>query len=492
MKKLKLFLLFIAFVFLSPSSFADSLEKEVVSYTLPNGMRFLLMRRAGAPVFAAYLRVKVGGIDEKPGKTGIAHMLEHMAFKGTETIGTRNYPEEKKFLERIEAIGVRLAELTRSPKKDSQQIATLQSEMLKLQKEADRLTVKEEFSRIYLKNGANHFNATTSKDITSYFMQLPANKLELWAYLESEKLKRPVFREFYQERDVVMEERRMRIDNDPFGKHFEIFLETAFQKSPYAIETIGHPEDLRALTTTDLQQFYKTYYIPQNIVGAIVGEIDIEQTKKLLLNYFGTIPAGAPSPEIRDQEPVQTQERRAKVRFDARPQIMIGFHKPTLPHRDDYVFDLIEQIFCEGRTSRLHQALVEKQKLVQAVGCDAGIPGNRLNNLFLIYATGLGNTSMAQVEKAIDEEIEKLQQAGVSPEELERGRNQLISSRVFKINSNLGLAELLSYTQIVAGDWRYFVKHEEILKSITGKELQAVAQKYLVKSNRTVTTLGKE
>jgi len=341
-------------------------------------------------------------------------------------------------------------------------------------------------------NGADNFNATTSTDLTSYFVELPTAKLELWAYLESERLRDPIFREFYQERDVVLEERRSRVEDSPFGKNFESFLGLAFEKSPYRRPTIGFAGDVAALTATDLQAFYKTYYVPGNMVGAIVGDIDIPATKALLEKYFGRIPPGTNPPALPEAEPPQKAEKRGFVPYEARPQIMIGYHKPTLPAREDYVFDLIGQILCEGRTSRLYRSLVEEKKIAQSVDCDAGTPGARLSNLFFIYASALGTTPPGRLEEAISAEIEKLKTTLVSDEELKRAINQLTAERVFKLESNTGLAESLSYFEAVAGDWRYFLRHEEVMKTISAEEIRQVAQKYFVNANRTVSVLAKK
>ncbi len=466
-----------------------ALEQNVELFKLPNGMTFLLVPRKGAPVFTGYIRVKVGGADEKAGFTGIAHMLEHMAFKGSTSIGTRNYAAEAKVLDEIEKIGLRLADLTRSDQANSEEAKKLREKMKALQAKASAFIVKDEYSRTFTKNGGTEFNATTSKDLTSYFVSLPINKLKLWAYLTAEVLKNPVFREFYQERDVVMEERRMRVDDDPFGKNYESFLQTAFEKSPYRDPTIGYAKDISALTATDLKKFYQTYYVPQNMIGAVVGDINLSQTKQILLQTFGKIPAGKNPPSLSNMEPPQKQERRNVISDDARAQIMMGYHKPTLPSKDDYVFDLIGQILCEGRSSRLYKSLVEQQKIAQTVACDTGTPGARLNNLFFIYATALGKHRPEELEKAIEAQLDSFAQKPVSQNELERAKNQLISDQLFKVSSNFGLAESLTYFQAVAGDWKYLLEHSSILEKITPEEIQQVAQKYLVRSNQTVSVL---
>ncbi|MBL7686272.1 MAG: insulinase family protein [Deltaproteobacteria bacterium] len=470
-------------------SFASSLEDQVSRYTLKNGMRFLLVQRKGAPVFAGYIRVKVGGADEESGKTGIAHMLEHMAFKGTQSIGTRNYLKEKKVIEEIETVGIELSKLTQANQNQSPKAKKLQEQLKQLQKKQESFIVKDEFSRAYTQNGASNFNATTSKDVTSYFVELPSSKLELWAYLESERLKDPVFREFYQERDVVQEERRSRVDNSPFGKNYEELLQNAFSVSPYRDPTIGYAKDISALTATDLKKFYETYYVPQNMVGAIVGNFEIDEVKRMLDQYFGSIPAGKNPPQVSKQEPEQTQEKRHQVSFDARSHLMIAYHKPTMPSREDYVFDMIGQVLCEGRSSRLHQSLIEKQKLAQAIGCDASTPGARFNNLFFIYASALGKNHLSEIEKAIDVEIEKMKNTPVTSEELERARKQILADRLFKMKSNLGLAETLTYFEVLAGDWHYLLEHEKTLSEITPNEIQKVAQKYFTSNNKTVSQL---
>lgn len=490
MKKLTFILSFIVFSWLIPLHASVSmLEKNVHELKLANGMVFLLVPRKGAPVFTGYIRVKVGGADEKPNYSGIAHMLEHMAFKGTPRIGTRNYSAEKRVLEDIEKLGIRLAQLTRSQQGESDEAKKLKEQMKLLQAKAEAFVVKDEYARTFTENGGTEFNATTSKDLTSYFVSLPINKLELWAYLTSEALRNPVFREFYQERDVVMEERRMRVDDDPFGKNYEEFLKLAFEKSPYQDPTIGYAKDISALTATDLRNFYNTYYVPQNMVGAVVGDIDLARTEAILQRYFGSIPAGKNPPPLEVKEPEQTQARREVVEFDARPQIMIGYHKPTMPAQDDYVFDLIAQVMCEGRSSRLYKSLVQEQKIAQSVDCDTGTPGARLDNMLFIFATALGKHSPEELEKAIVAQIEKLQNQAVSAEDLTRAKNQLIAELVFKMSSNFGLAESLTYFQAAAGDWRYLVEHSDKLEKITPQEIERVARKYLVKSNQTISIL---
>ncbi|MFO1462549.1 MAG: pitrilysin family protein [bacterium] len=456
---------------------------QVREVTLSNGMRFLLLRRPGAPVFTGYLQVKVGGIDEAEGQTGIAHLLEHMAFKGTSDIGTTDYAAERKLLDRIEALHAEWLK-AQGPAK-----ASLDRELKSLIAQAGRLVAKEEFSKIYLRNGGADLNATTSQDLTSYFVKLPNTKLRLWAFLESARLRDPVFREFYSERDVVMEERRTRIDDSPFGKLYESLMELAFESSPYRRPTIGYIADLERLSATDLKNFYQRHYAPGNIVGAIVGDIDLDETQGILEEYFGKIPAGPLPPKVSAQEPMPVKEKRVEVPFDAAPALMVGYHKPTMPHPDDYSFDVFDQVMCEGRTSRLYKRLVEKDRILQSIACSGGTPGSRLDNLFFIYASILPGHDADEALRAIDEEFQKVEREGVPGEELKKAKKNLLADWNYEMQSNDELAQLLSYFEAVSGSWRYIVDHPKRIQAIDSSDLQGLVRTYLGPERRSTAIL---
>lgn len=478
--------LILVYIFLVPlgvQANPGSIFSEIQELTLDNGMKFLLLRRAGAPVFSAYLRVKVGGVDEPDGKTGIAHLLEHMAFKGTTEIGTQNYPEEKKWLDQLEEIHRRLLKARGEERK------RLKEQMEEIKKEAARYVVKEEFSKTYLRNGGTNLNATTSQDMTSYFVSLPSNKLKLWASLESSRLKDPVFREFYSERDVVLEERRSRVDDSPFGKLYEQFVEGSFQKSPYRRPTIGYSSDIEKLSATDLAAFYKKYYVPSNMVGALVGDIDLVEAEKILRETFGKIPAGTAPALVSAAEPIPTHEIILMVPFDSQPSLMLGYPKPTLPHRDDYIFDVLDQILCEGRTSRLYKRLVLQEPVVQKIACSTSTPGSRLDNLFFIYVSMMKGHPAPEVLRRVDEELKRLVQEGVSVEELNKAKKNLLAQWYYDMQSNEDMAELLSYFQVLTGSWKYILDHQQQIQSVTSQDLARVVQTYLQASHRTVAIL---
>lgn len=474
MKKALLACLGLSLALLSPTLRANpDLLEQVKEVTLSNGMRFLLLRRPGAPVFTAYIQVKVGGVDEQEGQTGIAHLLEHMAFKGTSEIGTTDFTAEKKLLDQIESLHAELLQ-AQGPRR-----AALAKQFQSLLEEAGRFVVKEEFSKIYLRNGGADLNATTSQDLTSYFVQLPNTKLRLWAFLESSRLQDPVFREFYTERDVVREERRTRIDDSPFGKLYEAMMALSFEKSPYRRPTIGYTTDLQKLSASDLKKFYQKYYVPSNMVGSVVGDIDLNETQKILEEYFGKIPGGDAPPKLQVSEPEPTQEKRVEVPFDAAPALMTGYFKPTMPHPDDYVFDVLDQVLCEGRTSRLYKRLVLQDRLVQNVGCSASAPGSRLDNMFFIYASILPGHTPDEVLKAIEDEIDRIVREGVGRDELKKAKKNLVASWNYEMQSNDEAAQLLSYFEAVAGSWRYVLDHPHRIQAVDSQDLQRVAKKYL-------------
>ena len=240
---------------------------------------------------------------------------------------------------------------------------------------------------MYTENGAVGLNASTGQDLTTYNVSLPANKIELWARIESDRMANTVFREFYQERDVVLEERRQRIESDPDGKLYEEFMNVAFSAHPYRRPILGWSADVRRLTMKDLENFSRFHHAPNRTVIAIVGDIDRKEVRRLIEKYFGTIPGQDNITSMMTEEPRQSGERRVSVLMDANPQLIIGFHKPALPDPDDYVLEVIESILSRGRTSRFYKTLVEEKGLAEDVQASNGTPGSRYSNLFAIFAT---------------------------------------------------------------------------------------------------------
>jgi predicted Zn-dependent peptidase len=361
-----------------------------------------------------------------------------------------------------------------------------------LQEQAGQFVAGNEMALLYQRHGGVGLNASTGKDLTRYMISLPANRLPLWAAIEADRMAHPVLREFYKERGVVMEERRLRNDDSPNGLLFETFTSAAFRAHQYGIPTIGWESDILSLTPVDTEAFFKAHYGPDNATIAIVGDINPKDVMALIERTFGTIPAAPPQPPIVTVEPPQRGERRVEVEFDAEPSLAIGFHKPALGHPDDYVFDVIDAVLSDGLTSRLYANLVRDKRIAASVNADSNYPGVRSPNLFVLNATPLAPHTTAEVEAAIYAELERLKTEPVSAKELEKVLNNLDADLVRALRSNGGLASQLALYQTVAGDWRYALKARDKIAAVKPADIQRVAVEYFTKSNRTVATLVKK
>ena len=469
---------------------AMDLETRVKKFVLKNGLTVLILERHMSPTVAFYIRHRVGSVDEKMGETGLAHFLEHMMFKGTTTIGTKDYRKEVPIQSRIKTLGQSIdRERLKGDKADQEKITGWQSQLEKLQKEHRKLFIPNEIDRLYTENGADHFNATTSQDLTSYFVSLPSNKIELWARIEADRMVNPVFRDFYVERQVIMEERRQRVESDPEGKLYEQFLSTAFAAHPYGRPILGWPSDMATLSEDAMADLFRKYHAPNNTVIAVVGDVNTAETLKLIKKYFGPIPAQPLPAPLVTEEPVQLGEKRTSIAMDARPNLIIGYHKPNMPHQDDYTFDLIESILAGGRTSRLYRRLVQETGVAESISVVNGTPGSRYPNLFSVFATPRAPHDSAELERLIDEEIERLKKEPITSEELEKTKNRLRADYIRGLDSNEGLADKLSYFDSMTGDFRYLTTYLEKIEKITAVEIRLAAQKYLNVENRTVAVL---
>ncbi len=479
---------------------APSLAERVIEHRLANGLTVLLVERHQTPVVSINITFAVGGINEQVGQTGLAHLYEHMAFKGTQSVGTANYEKEKPILDELSLVGTELDQRQRdaatksggAAAEERALIESLQKRLIELQNRAAQYVVGNEMALLYQRHGGVGLNASTGKDVTRYMISLPSNRLPLWAAIESDRMANPVLREFYKERGVVMEERRLRNDDSPNGLLFETFTSTAFRAHGYGVPTIGWGSDILSLTPAATEAFFKAHYGPDQATIALVGDINPKETIALIEQTFGKIPAAPPPPPLVTVEPDQRGERRIEVEFDAEPAIVIGYHKPGLGHPDDDVFDVIDAVLSDGLTSRLHQTLVREKRLAASVGSDANHPGVRAPNLFIFTATPLAPHTTAEVEAAIYEEIERLKREPVSSKELEKVLNNLDADLVRGLRSNSGLASQLSLYQAVAGDWRYILTSRDKVAAVTAEDIQRVARQYFTKSNRTVAVLVKK
>ncbi len=557
MRRCALPVLLLLLATLMPSLAApDTLAHKVTEFTLDNGMKFVVVRRDVSPTFFGVIGFRVGSINEREGITGISHLLEHMMFKGTKTVGTTDYRQEKKYIEKINDIAVEIIDLKPEigawrleifdrfahdlmatlPDEEKQAVGSdkiaelsaltemlastdevpaeaaryptlmeesgtdyfgeyrrlkgLELELAKAQKEHKRFVVKDEFWDTYKQNGGRMLNAFTANDLTAYIVALPSNRLELWMMLESDRMANAVFREFYSERSVVMEERRLG-ENDPDSELWDTLAAAAFQASPYGRPVVGWMGDLEMMTREKLEAYHKQYYAPNNATAMLIGDLDPAEVEKLARRYFGRIPAQEPPPEVFPVEPEQKGERRVTLEFDANPQVVIGYHVPVPPHPDAYAVQVLVSLLGQGRMSRLYKKIYEELELTSRAPEVGTEPGMKLPNLLYIWAEPRHPHTTDEVEQAVYEEIERVKREPPTEKELERIRNGIDARMVRSLGSNYGIAFQLGFSELIRGDWRTYLTDMERLKAVTPEQVSEAARKYLKPSNRTVATLVK-
>jgi predicted Zn-dependent peptidase len=464
----------------------DAIKSQITTFTLDNGLRFIVYENHDAPVFTYFSQAKVGSVDEVPGITGLAHMFEHMAFKGTSQIGTSDSKKEAKALEAVDTAYAAWWQAKIKGRGEGE-LEKLWEVVTAAQEAAGEYVVTNEFGTIIEEAGGAGLNAYTTPDITGYFYNLPSNKLELWAWLESERWKDPVLREFYKERDVVQEERRMRTESSPIGRLIEEFLTASYLGHPYGQPTVGHMSDLQSFTRRDAVDFYKKYYPPSNIVICLSGDVYPDQVKKLAKTYFENWISDMPQPEpVRTVEPVQRAERRVVMDDPGQPFYLVAYHKPAGSHPDARTFDLITNLVANGRSSRLHQRLVKEEKKAVQVGAITEIPGELYPGLFLIYAVPGKDVTALECEGAIFEELDRLKHEPISAEELEGVKTRMRANWVRSMRSNQGMAGGLLGAELIMGGWERGLDYGLELDSVTAADIQRVAAEAFISSNRTV------
>ena len=464
--------------------YINRVVEQISEFTLDNGLKFIVLENHEAPVVSFVTYADVGGVDEPDGQTGVAHFLEHLAFKGTQQIGTTNYRAEAKKLNKLDEIFTRIKQAQKSG--DKEELAKLTEQFIATQAAASKYVQQNKFGEIVDTAGGVGLNAATSADYTSYFYSFPANKLELWMSLESERFLEPVFREFYKEKQVILEERRMRTDNSPIGKMIEEFLDTAYTTHPYKRPVIGYQEDINNLTRENVAKFFQAYYSPENLTIAIAGDVYPEEVQELAQTYFGRFEAQAKPKAVTKVEPPQTETKEVTVNFPSQPWYLEGYHIPALSDSDYPVYEVISELLSSGRTSRLYKSLVEEQQVALSAQGFSGFPGNKYPNLMLVYALTSPGTSVDELAAALRAEIERLKTEPVTPAELEQVKTQLKAGLLRTLDSNMGMARLLAEYQAKTGDWRNMFEELKKLEAITPEDIQRVAQKTFTEENRTV------
>lgn len=488
-----LLLLLVVLTVMGSSVIAQDLaefESRTTEFVLDNGLKFIVLRRPEAPVVTCYTHANVGAVDEVAGITGLAHIFEHMAFKGTRTIGTRDCEAEAKVLAEIDDIFEAIREERHKPgPTDEERLAELQKRFAEAQERAQQYVVHDEFDEILKRAGGTGLNAGTSSDYTVYFVSLPSNKLELWMLMESDRFLHPVLREFYKEKDVVMEERRLRTETQPVGKLLEEFVAAAYKAHPYGQPVIGHMSDIEAVTRAQARMFFEAHYMPSNLTVALVGDIDPARVRTLAREYFGRIPRRAAPEPVVTVEPPQPGERRVVVEDPAQPFVLIGYHKPSIHHEDNAVFDAITDIMARGRTSRLYRSLVRDKRVAVTASGFQGMPGQKYPGLFLFYAVPARGHTNQECERAIYHEIDRLRNVPVTEKELEKAKTRARAGLIRQLDSNSGLARQLTFYEVLTGDWRNLFQQLEQIERVTPEDVQRVARTYFTTTNRTVGTI---
>jgi len=464
-----------------------SFEKRTTVKVLPNGLTVVILERPEAPVFSFFTHVDAGSVQDPMGKTGLAHMFEHMAFKGTDKIGTTDYVAEKAALAKVEAAyAAYIAERDQRVGRDENKVKQLEKTWKDAVAEAQKYVKPNEFGEIVEREGGEGMNANTSDDETNYFYSFPANRLELWAYLESERFLHPVMREFYKERDVVVEERRMRTDSNPVGRLVEQFITASFQAHPYQRPTVGWMSDLHTFSATDAQKFFDQYYIPSNMVIAVVGDVKASEAMPLIEKYFGRLPTKPTPDERTTTEPPQNSERRVVLRGAAQPFYIEGYHRPDYRNPDDAVYDAISDLMSNGLTSRLYRALVRDKKIAAFAAGFSGLPGNKYPHLFSFYAVPVPGHTPQELGDAIHAEIDRLKKEDITDDELKMIKTRAKADLIRGLADNSGLAQQLAIYQSRYGDWRELFKSVDRIDKVTKADIRRVANQTFTENNRTV------
>ncbi|AXC15154.1 peptidase M16-like [Acidisarcina polymorpha] len=464
-----------------------SFEKRITVKVLPNGLTLIVCERPEAPVFSFYTSVDAGDANDPGGQSGLAHMFEHLAFKGTKDIGTTNYPAEKVALDKVEkAYAAYDLEYRKRVGRDEAKIKELKAAFDAAVKDAEQYVIPNQFTEIAEANGAVGVNASTSLDTTQYFWSMPANRFELWAYMESDRIANPVPREFYKERDVVMEERRMRVDSSPIGKLVEQFLAAAYVAHPYHRPNVGWESELSQINATEAAAFHAKYYVPSNIVVAVAGDLKTAEVMPVLEKYFGPIPAGPPPEAMATIEPPQVAEKTIVLKQRTQPLYLEGYHKPDYRDPDDAVYDAITDIFSNGRTSRLYRSLVRDQQIAAQVEGFSGFPGDKYPGLFVFFAVPLPGHTPEQMRDSIHKEIDKLKTADVTDDELRMFKTRSRADLLRGLGDNEGLATQLAVYQQRYGDWRELFRQLDKIDKVSKADIRRVANKIFIDTNRTI------
>jgi predicted Zn-dependent peptidase len=477
---------FLSFTLSPQAQTFDATKKQVKIHSLGNGMKFIVLERHDAPVVSFHVYADVGSANESYGITGISHILEHMAFKGTKVVGTKDYAAESKILNELDAAYDQMKKEEAKPNPDRAKVAELKARFTDLEKKAKEYVVNNEYFDMMMREGDAGVNAYTSNDATQYINYLPSNRLEFWMAMTSDRFLNPVYREFYKERDVIMEERRLGVETQPTGKLMEDFMAVAFKAHPYHHEVVGHMSDLQAITRKDVEDYFKKFYSPSNLTVGIVGDVKADEVFKLAETYFSRVPSGSRPEPVRTKEPEQWGERRVAVSAKSQPFLLIGYHVPDARNKDSRAIEAMANILGQGRSSRLYTTLVKDKKIAAMVQSMSGFPSDKFPNLFAVIVMPAAGKTAAECQAAVEEELEKIKKDAVTEDELTKFKRSSIKSALAQLRSNPSMAALLTYADVVLGDYGKAFDQIDEIKALTAEDIKRVANQYLIKTNRTI------
>lgn len=481
-----------AAILMIPVSSAIAQNVKPIEYTLDNGMKFLLMPRDEQPnVITAGWIANVGSVNERPGITGVSHLLEHLLFKGTDAVGTSDPEQDLAFRDQLTEIREKMRAYTLDvqymrmykgeidnpwdPANDTDKLRAMRAEMTKIQDEQADITIKNEFDSIYTGNGGSGMNAGTSNDFTVFYINVPSNKLELWAWMESDRLMNPSFRELDAERFVVIEERRQRLEATATGKLDEQFDSMFWVASPYNWPVIGWMSDLMAYTEAEIREYFETYYQPANLTGVIVGDFDPADAEQLIESYFGRIPNRRPkaAPLVTYSVPL-LGELRYDGECDCQDQVEVRYRSVPFGHHDEAVFDVMADLL-NGRTGRLYKTLVEDM----GIATNAGVSNDAKHyaGSFSFQARPKGDADLKDLEMAWYEELDRLKTEPVSEHELQKVKNQQAADNYRGLQDNSSLFFQLAITAAY-GDYNYLNEHPRLIAAVTPEDIMRVANEY--------------
>lgn len=452
--------------------------------TLQNGLRVLIVPDTNVAIVSCRLYYFMGSMYEGPGTSGMSHMYEHMMFKGTKRMGTKDYTKEVKYIKVIDSLDALICQLREKgiPETDSL-FKSYREQIFSLLKKQREFIKKDEIWETYQNNGGTHLNAWTGDDMTAYIVTLPMNKLELFCWIEADRMQNPILREFYSERDVVTEERRMRYENRPMGKYWERLNAHFYIAHPYRIPTIGWMSDIRSYTRAKMYDHINRYYTPDNGLIVLVGNVNPGKAMELIRQYFDSIPrAKKPKEEITTREPTPIGETRFTLYEDAQPRIDIMYHTPGYPHDDLYNLDVIESILS-GRSGRLYKRLVDEEKL--CINAGAGNSFRLHNGYFYIWAIPKSGADPDKVEAVMLDEINKLQKNQPSKREMERIKNSIQMYFITRLKSLEHLSDQLALFERL-GSWKDMLAYPGKINRITPETIPEIAERYFSPELKTV------